>query len=112
MGRIPVIRDEDQLDCNVTPSKIPNFEGELTADPAVKLQQAQIISRRTAQEMVGLDADVEEDRLDEEQHQLDEEPNPLQAIMQEPEQEQAKIQSKDEIKPVEAPGTDGEANED
>jgi len=72
MGRIPIIRDECLLDVNVTPSQMPNFEAEIAAPTAISLFQAGLISRRTSQELVRLDPDVEEDRMVEEQAKLDE----------------------------------------
>jgi capsid protein len=69
-GRLPRIHDDCQLDANVTPTKLPNFEGEITSQMVTTLRGAGIISLRTAMEMVGIDPEVEEERMAEEEREL------------------------------------------
>jgi hypothetical protein len=65
MGRLPIKYEED-FDCNVNEPLIPNYEAMLTAMATVQLRQTQIISTRTAQEMVNVNPDIEKQRLEEE----------------------------------------------
>ena len=70
LGRLPPVYDELQLDCNVTPARLPNFEAEIVAGVASALRSSGIVSLRTSQEMCRIDPDVEKDRMADEELEL------------------------------------------
>lgn len=65
-GRINRALTQESLDCNVTPSRLPNFEAEIVSQTVIGLFTAEIISKRTAQEWIGVDPEIEEERITEE----------------------------------------------
>lgn len=65
--RLPPLKDDLELDCSITPSRLPNFEAEATAGMASGMVAAGIWSRKTAQEATRVDPEVEEERLRAEQ---------------------------------------------
>lgn len=64
-GRID-IKNEEEYDCVITESRIPNYEAMLSTMATIQLKQTGVISNKTAQELVNIDPDAEKQRLKDE----------------------------------------------
>lgn len=74
-GRLPPFTPE-RGNCNVKPAELPNLEGEVVTPTAISQYEKGLISKRTAQEMVGADPEMEDERqADEEREQQEREAN-------------------------------------
>ena len=60
------IEDEAQLDCEVSPPRLPNFEAEMVISYAQAAQQGGQISMRRSRELIGEDPDEQQRQIDEE----------------------------------------------
>jgi len=52
------IEDDSQLDCNVSPPRLPNFEAEMVIGYVTSAMQAGLVSERRAMEMIGENPDA------------------------------------------------------
>lgn len=67
LGRQDAVTEECQLDCHVTPNPLPPFEMENTFGMITNLYGSGLITKRTAQEKLGIDLQMEEEREGKEQ---------------------------------------------
>jgi len=76
-GRLPPFVGEWGLEAEITPTKLPDFEGELSTEHVMMQQSQGIISLQTARESLGHNHEDEQERVEQEQNEMGSEADPL-----------------------------------
>ena len=69
-GRLPAFIGDWGLESEITPTKLPDFEGELSTQHVIMQEGQGIISKQTARESLGHDHEDEEERVEQEQNEI------------------------------------------
>jgi len=76
-GRLPPFIGEWGLEAEITPTKLPDFEGELSTEHVIMQHSEGIVSKQTARESLGLDHETEDDRVEQELNDIGSDSDPL-----------------------------------